>query len=389
MAMLRHLIVSTGCGYAIAETIMGLTTSTIVVDFVELGLQIERVEAALAAAPSDFVSATAEFNRPVSQAGLSLRNISFCGLSERGDVPSCSAEPFARFASYWGSPEYMHFFVGPILATPTAHRWTLSDDARKELIMKSTVLEGVLMAVLVRVHLAAEACDQRHLDEAWALYAGSATHGPIRLAEKRAPQFATEALSGRDVDIDFSAGRSRVNVDVLAMFEDLQLQITSNNCNAGAQTLANRIQSRLFVPIIQGLLREAWESDPMLDYLTGGADGFIEVVEGWAFSRAVLPAIDVCSPVAAATIARNMDTIGLGPNGTHFLPDGFDAVKAALESTYECLGISCSDVNAMVDETGAFLWQPCAGADIAVAGSIRSTWHRLAIAAALSILLGS
>ena len=64
--------------------------------------------------------------------------------------------------------------------------------------MKSVVLEGMLMAVQTRVQASAETCSNTQqaltfLDDAWALYSGSLSFGPIRLAEKRAPQFMTEA----------------------------------------------------------------------------------------------------------------------------------------------------------------------------------------------------
>lgn len=117
--------------------------------------------------------------------------------------------------------------------------------------------------------------------------------------------------------------------------------------------------STRFVPVIQGLLREAWESDPK--HGASAADGWIEVVEGFAFMRAVLPAIDSCSASAAATIKSKMDSsviAGAAYNG--LTVTGFKEVKAAVESTYECLGITCADVKAMIDPVSKrFLWEPC------------------------------
>jgi len=44
----------------------------------------------------------------------------------------------------------------------------------------------------------------------------------------------------------------------------------------------------MFVPVMQGLYREAWEVDEAMIDVHYGADGFVEVVEGWAFAMAVL-----------------------------------------------------------------------------------------------------
>ncbi|CAE7342814.1 unnamed protein product [Symbiodinium natans] len=324
----------------------------------DIGLQIEKVNAALGSS-ANYTNATLEYESTVGS-GLSLRYILNCGQPQ---LPACTTEPFSTHVSHWFSQDYMHSFVGPILSDATAHSWTLDDDARKELIMKSMVLEGVLMAVQARVQASADTCSNtqtslRFLDEAWALYSGSLSDGPIRLAEKRAPQFLTEAA----IHEDHSAGQSRVNVRLLETFKMMQSLVQSGDCSSlsGTNTPASRIISLTRVPVIQGMLREAFESDPGRRNVTGGADGFIEVVEGWAFTRAVLPAIDACNASVAQTLERNLGNIGLGPAGAH-VPDGFDVVLEAVESTYSCLGIRCDDVNAMADpwRTGQTLWEPC------------------------------
>jgi len=197
-----------------------------------------------------------------------------------------------------------------------------------------------------------------YVDHAWALYASSEDKGPIKLAEKRAPQFAVEATPFSE------AGTSRVNTKLLALFKELQSNAEAGECSA-MEAKTQKIVSQMFVPVIQGLLREAYEVDPKEVETTKGADGFIEVVEGWAFARAVLPAIANCSAKAADKIKDNMNTIGLGPSGPH-LKDGYVPVKAAVESTYKCLGISCLDVNAMVTpfKTDQTLWEPCVDAEL-------------------------
>jgi hypothetical protein len=122
------------------------------------------------------------------------------------------------------------------------------------------------------------------------------------------------------------------------------------------------IAAKQSIPVIQGLLREAYEVDPAAD---GIADGLVEVCEGWGFAAAVLPRIAKCNASAAQILQENMDTVA--KISTHdplasgvFMKDGFHAVIDAVESTFDCMGVKCSDVRSMVDKkSGLPLWQSC------------------------------
>ena len=65
--------------------------------------------------------------------------------------------------------------------------------------------------------------------------------------------------------------------------------------------------------------------------------------EGAVFTAAVLPLVHKCNVAAAKTISDEMK-FGLYDQGDY--PD-FAAVKAAFESTYDCLGITCADVGSL------------------------------------------
>mmetsp|Transcript_49731 Transcript_49731/g.118550 ORF Transcript_49731/g.118550 Transcript_49731/m.118550 type:complete len:433 (-) Transcript_49731:304-1602(-) len=343
-----------------------------VVDALRFGPQIEWVKRSLSFDPPDWDNATNTFNRVVAR-GLALHNIASCGSETTLQrLPGCNTQPLARYRSFWdGSATFMRDFVSPILATATAHGWVLDRFAREELIMKSIVNEGMRLAVHTRVQAAMDlTCSQEgggafsraleFVDEAWGLYASSESEGPIRLAEKRALQFRTEAEPNEG---DHAAGESLVNVRLLLLFKSLQALVRDNRCQDlmyPPTSPVRHIHGLLRVPLVQGVLREAFESDPAQQHITGGGDGFIEVVEGWAFTRAILPALSACNATAAAIVRRNMDNIAQGEGGA-FVPDGFGAVKTALESTYVCLGMSCDDVGAMVDpwKEELYLWEPC------------------------------
>merc|ERR1719377_228898 len=65
------------------------------------------------------------------------------------------------------------------------------------------------------------------------------------------------------------------------------------------------------------------------------------MAEGWAFAAALLPLLNAVDSSAADTLYNNIN-MGLGTAGA--VPDGYAAVKTAIEGTYSDLGITCADV---------------------------------------------
>ena len=68
--------------------------------------------------------------------------------------------------------------------------------------------------------------------------------------------------------------------------------------------------------------------------------------ELWSFASSLLPLIDKYNPSVAATLKNNANM-----KRADAVPDGYQAVKASLESVYGAIGISCSDVGGWVDTT--------------------------------------
>ena len=62
---------------------------------------------------------------------------------------------------------------------------------------------------------------------------------------------------------------------------------------------------------------------------------------GMLFGSAGVSMTRSCDVPAATTIKDNLDIAAAAP-----MKDGFAAVKTAIESVYDCLGISCTDVGA-------------------------------------------
>merc|ERR1719271_1087683 len=153
-------------------------------------------------------------------------------------------------------------------------------------------------------------------DEGWAFYAGSTCGATAaeavtddgtliwELAEKRADDFGT----------DDTTGPSSVNVKILAEFIKGRDLIIAGSCDAAVPVI-DEIIKLMTIPLIQGTLKYAFKADP------GNADGD-------------------CAADAANTAMTDSDgCVKSWAEGW-----AFAAVKAAVESTYGCLGISCTDI---------------------------------------------
>lgn len=206
------------------------------------------------------------------------------------------------------------------------------------------------MYVLRHLEVALEKCNAtlkneslRALDEAVAIYAGSqegtAGNGTGSLllvhARRRCGGFKTCGSTGSE-----TSGNAKVNLEVFANFTQMKSLLDSGNC-AGARANKEDIASTMFVPFIQGALRYGYLQSPPGTSKTPKAEA-----EGAAFVMAVLPIVAKCNAAAAATIYNEMK-----PNSGSTAD--FTAVKAAFESTYQCMGIICADVGGFYDNTNA------------------------------------
>merc|ERR1719379_1099176 len=162
-----------------------------------------------------------------------------------------------------------------------------------------------------------------------------------QLAEKRCKDFGT-CEDGR-------AGPANANLNALNYAEVGRDYILNYDC-AGADKAFHDIVDQMTVPLIQGMLKYAFKSDPAnaQGSCTDG-DCDKEWAEGWAFAAAVLPRLHYCSYEVADLVRGNLDTASAAP-----MKDGFAQVKAQVESVYPCLGITCADVGAFQTSAGVY-----------------------------------
>jgi hypothetical protein len=126
-------------------------------------------------------------------------------------------------------------------------------------------------------------------------------------------------------------------------------KILSGDCFTVVQDF-DAIVDQMTVPLIQGMLKYAFKSDPANaqgSCTSGSCDK--AWAEGWAFAAAVLPRLHYCSFEIADMVRRNLDTANAAP-----MKDGFGQLKAQVESTYPCLGITCADVGAFQTSAGIY-----------------------------------
>ena len=256
--------------------------------------------------------------------------------------------------AYWGDARQPDAFVrAAITATNAVVGW--DPTSRRELLTKGAAYQVVRQHIFARLRSGVKYCNEPTLtvstngdpifqwEAAYALHAGSLElsdgtgkgSSTYALADKRCPQFDT---------CERGTHPARSNVKALRAWEDGVIALAAGDC-LRALEMYRVIVAQLTVPLVQGMLREAYEVDPQGGRAT--ADGVVEVAEGWAFTAAILPQIALCNRSAATLIARNMALSLDGANGSH-VADGFRVVKKAIEAEYDCLLIACADVGGML-----------------------------------------
>ena len=198
--------------------------------------------------------------------------------------------------------------------------------------------------------------EMHYWDEGWAFYAGSqqevgsTSTGDLayELAEKRCSDFNTCGPAGYVEGVDGNQGSgarpSLVNRNLVALYNVGLVQLNSADC-AGATATKDLIVSQMTIPLIQGTIKYAYKSDPDAGASSDDASANEKsLAEAWAFASALLPLVASCNSVSASVVFNNLH-VALGV--TAAVPDGYAAVKSAIESTYSCLGITCENVGGL------------------------------------------
>merc|ERR1719343_1768189 len=219
----------------------------------------------------------------------------------------------------------------------------------EQIIKKATAYIIILMYAIRELEDALDDCQEactiescnddpvQSWDTAAAFYVGSleledgSGSGKLSyaLADKRCGNFKTCGDLANE-----TGGISKVNIDLMRNLNIGQGKLAKGEC-ASARTEANEIQRLMLIPLIQGTLRYAWKTDNEAYSEKAEAEGVV-------FALSVVPAVAACDAEAANLISSSLQA---GQAGTA----DFAAVKAAFEGTYECLGISGSEIGGLYD----------------------------------------
>merc|ERR1719217_904443 len=194
-------------------------------------------------------------------------------------------------------------------------------------------------------------------DEGWAFYAGSLegtatgdkdSGGKLlyNLANKRCADFGTCT----------AAGVAKANLKHLALARNGRDKILAGECHTVVEEF-DAIVDQMTIPLIQGMLKYAYLSDPAAGEkcAAAGAGCNKALGEGWAFAAAVLPRLNYCDSDVAKLVKDNLDVTaiaGASTQGNSQMTDTHAKLKTEVEKTYPCLGITCEEVGAYKSATG-------------------------------------
>jgi hypothetical protein len=262
-------------------------------------------------------------------------------------------EFYSVYRAYYNEPDYAHQRVMAALEQKGVCS-ACDNPARIEIAKKTSAYMNVWMMVIERMEDAIIDCRNKcgprdeslycndepvhSWDVAFAFYAGSLDGVPDasgnkagkllhELADKRCNDFGTCKRNGN----------SAVNDAIVGEFRMGQYLLIKGRCSE-AIPIKSRIVELMSVPLVQGSLRYAYK-------VHNSKSSSKEKAQGAAFSAAILPRIATCSPEVAKIISTNMDIASPSP-----MASGFTSVKAAFETVYNCLGITCKDVGGIVKQ---------------------------------------
>jgi len=291
-----------------------------------------------------------------------IQAFSTAAQKKMAECANCPYPMYEAFYNYYGQYDYANQIVLAAFAGSKTNFKNFNNDfgiygydGKEQIIKKSSAYIVIWMYVIREIEDALDDCrenctiencndDPVHAwDEAAAFYTGSlegsdgSGSGKLlyALADKRCGNFKTCGDLA-----DQTSGSSNVNLEIFRNLNIGQAKLAKGEC-ASARKEKDNIEKMMLIPLIQGTLRYGWKTDN--EPYSEKAES-----EGTIFALAVVPAVNACDPAAAQVIASNMVA---GQSGTA----DFAAIKAAFESTYECMGVDPAMVGGLYDAaTGTY-----------------------------------
>ena len=313
----------------------------------------------------------------------------------RGFSKDLSGEAtFDEYMAYHGNAKYADDYIRAILWDRLSDDSSAKVDPRPELFATTSLSDTMvqrmattganLMHVFIysthELYSALDKCEAGNLDdesgaphawdEGWAFYAGSRADGSrfgsnshresellYEKADQRGDWFGTYRArlcnsdacpagetccwspAWREEDDD---QHSNVNAKLLKLYRAGLVALRAGDC-ARASSYTDEIVAQMTVILAQNAVKYTfWADDDQMSQWDDGS----QVGHFHASVYALLPRVAHCDAAAAAILEANMvlPEDSDPPAAAPLVPDGKLAVKAAIESTYPCLGITCADV---------------------------------------------
>jgi len=271
----------------------------------------------------------------------------------------CPFEDFEKYYNYYGKFDYadriiQYAFRGQEMELDHGNMdfGYYSKYGMKEFIYKGISYLSIWMYTIRQLEQAVADCQKGEFlqavhfwDEAVAMYTGSRgaqqqdgndnnNHGDLMLhqADLRCQEFSTCGEWS-----DSRTGKSYVNWHVFAHFADGQYNLLHNRCEHARQS-KQEIVRLMTIPLIQATLRYA--------HIIAHETYFNEKhgAQASLYALSILPLVHDCSPQDADIVYSQLKS----KNTANV---DFGAVQKALENTYSCLNIQCSEIGGIWDET--------------------------------------
>jgi len=311
---------------------------------------------------------------------------SISGFSTKAEAKMSEYTDFKYFKEYYGVGAYGHEWVTKALeggqtdfTNGNADFSSYTYVGKTEAVKKGTVYLNIFMYVIREYEDAIDDCEKgcntcnddpvHAWDEGVCFYTGSlegqqgTSDGKLlhQLADKRCSNFKTCGENGNEI-----AGTSKLNIDLFQKLNLGKQQVENGECDS-AKISTKEIISMMYVPLIQGALRYAYKVGELKETEKSQAEAAV-------FAAAILPRIHAANADSAKIVYDNMKTNAPSTD--------FRAVKAAIESAYEDIGITCADVGGLWNDATQSYYEgmePCGTDD----KESSATSNTLAVAAAI------
>ena len=266
---------------------------------------------------------------------INNNNIAFWGPDGPGGLSAANAP-------YWPNWMTESALTNTDISIYQVANYSISEDGRAEIVKKATANGLVWVYAIREIKAALQDCQAgskpkafKHWDEAAAFMTGSQMYDTdyegfntgqliYGLAAKRAPTFANVIAPARSI--------------ITSLLNAKQNLIDNLQCSA-IEDVLDGIGSAGLVPQIQAVITYVWKTDNVATLKANRRSE--EQAELYAFAGNVMPQVYACNSTAGELM---YDNLNIFQDEANIMKDGWKAVLGAMESTYDCMKVTCESI---------------------------------------------